>query len=303
MENKMYQVAIIGMGPSGITASIYLKRSGIDILCLDKDGVGGELNKIDEIENYPSYIGSGKGLVELFEKQLEHFDIQVNKQQVLSINQEYDGTFLIRTLGENFKAKSCIICSGIKQRPFNVPNSNSYNNLGISRCAECDAPFSKNKPVAVLASTSSGAKEALYLASLCSKVYFINPEEKISGDQKIIDELNFTSNIEVFNSTSIVSTSGTKKIETISLSNNQSYDINALFLFIGASPITEFLGYMDVTNKFGQIITDEKMQTKVPGLFACGDARINYLKQVVTACSDGAIAAVSCRNYLKNGSK
>lgn len=302
MENKVYDAAIVGMGPAGIACAIYLKRSNLKIICFEKDKVGGALNKINEIENYPSFVGTGEELAKKFDEQLKHFEIDIIHQGVSSINPNDDGTFLIRTIGDTYSVKSVIVCSGIKQRPFVVPNSIAYHENGISRCAECDGPFSKNKPVAVYSSTSSGAKEAIYLASLCSKVYFINPEEKIEGDQTIVEELSKLPNVEILNGTKIKSTTGTRKIETITLSNEQTFQVNALFLFIGATPITEFLGYMDVTDKFGQIKTNEKMETSVKGLFACGDSRITPLRQVVSACSDGAIAAVSVRNYL-NGKK
>jgi len=175
--------------------------------------------------------------------------------------------------------------------------------MGISRCAECDGPFSKGKPVAVLSSSSNGAKEAMYLASICSKVYFINPEDKFEGDNKIVDQLKQLDNVEIFMKTKIISTSGTRKISTITLDNNLTIDVNALFLFIGATPMTEFLGYMDVMDKFGQIITNEKMETSVKGLYACGDTRVTQLRQVITAVSDGGIAAINLRAYLQNYGK
>ncbi len=302
-ENKVYDAAIIGMGPAGISASIYLKRGGIDPLCFEMGEVGGTLNKLEEIENYPSFVGSGKQLAELMKKQLEHFNINVIKQQVLSVNDNFDGTYLIRTVGFTYLVKGVIIASGIKQNPITIPGGNKYNNLGISRCAECDGPFSKNKPVAVFSSNSNGAKEALYLATICSKVYFINPEENISGDQKIVNRLASLDNVEIFNSTKIKDTAGTRKIEKILLSSGKELDVNALFIFIGATPITEFLGYMDITDKFGQIKVDDKMQTSQKGIFACGDDRVTPLRQVITAVSDGGLAGIGLRNYLRNNGK
>jgi len=303
MENKLYDAAVIGMGPAGIASSIYLKRANIDFICFEKENIGGTVNKLNEIENYPSYVGNGKDLVDKFKDQLQHFDINPIKEQVISINQNDDETFLIRTVGNTYLTKGVIVATGIKQRPYVVPNSQSYNEMGISRCAECDGPFSKGKPVAVLSSSSNGAKEAMYLASICSKVYFINPEDKFEGDNKIVDQLKQLDNVEIFMKTKIISTSGTRKISTITLDNNLTIDVNALFLFIGATPMTEFLGYMDVMDKFGQIITNEKMETSVKGLYACGDTRVTQLRQVITAVSDGGIAAINLRAYLQNYGK
>lgn len=302
-ENKVYDAAIIGMGPAGISASIYLKRGGISPLCFEMGEVGGTLNKLEKIENYPSFIGSGKELASLMKKQLEHFDINVIKQQVVSINDNFDGTYLIRTVGSTYLVKGVIVASGIKQNPITIPGANKYNQSGISRCAECDGPFSKNKPVAVFSSNSNGAKEAMYLATICSSVYFINPEQDITGDQDIVNKLKQLPNVKIFNNTKIKDTNGSRKIEKVILSSGEELDINALFIFIGATPITEFLGYMDITDKFGQIKTDEKMQTSQKGIFACGDDRLTLLRQVISAVSDGGIAAVSLRNYLRNNGK
>ena len=297
---RINDVSIIGMGPAGITAAIYLKRSNITPLCFEKDKVGGVVNKITEIENYPAYLGDGKGLVELFNKQLEHFDISIINKQVISINQNDDGTFLIRTLGENYLSKAVIVASGIVQKPYKVKGSNKYSENGISRCAECDGPFSKNKPVAVYSTDVNGIKEATYLASLCSKVYFVNPNKEIAGDQKLVEEFKKLPNVEIINGAEIIDSDGTRKISSITLSSGRKLEINALFLFIGASPVSEFLGYMDVTDKIGLIKVNDLMETEVKGLFAIGDAIKTPLRQVAVAVGDGAICAVSVRNYLNS---
>ncbi len=301
MEQTINKVAIVGMGPSGISAAIYLKRSGIDPICFEKGEVGGKLNIIHEIENYPGFLGTGKELSEDFSKQVSHFNINVVHENVLSIMEE-EGYFSIRTDAGTYKFLSVIIASGIREKPFDVPNSDTYGNNGISRCAECDGAFYKGKTVAVIGNSTFSLKDASYLASIDGQVIFIS-EKELPLLSKEKESFLSNKNASILEDYKIISTSGTNHIEKIKLVSNKTkeekeIEVSALFILLGSTPISEFLGYMDILDSNGNIKTDNKMQTEVKGIFAIGDIHNTPLRQVVSAASDGAIAAISCRQYL-----
>lgn len=300
MEN-INKVAIVGMGPSGLSAAIYLKRSGIDPVCFEKKEIGGKLNIIKEIENYPSFLGTGEELKEQFSRQADFFKLNIVHQNVLSILEE-DGIFSIRTDGGTYNFQSVIIASGIREKPLDVPDSDSYSGNGISRCAECDGPFYKGKTVAVLGNSSFALKDASYLASIDGKVIFISQDKLPDSLDKDKKEYLSHPNAEILEGYKIVGSKGTKHMDSLELESlageKKNVETEALFILLGATPITEFLGYMDILDDKGNIFTDSNMETRQKGLFAVGDIRNTPLRQVVSACSDGAIAAVGCRRYL-----
>ena len=302
---ELNKVAIIGMGPSGITAAIYLKRSGITPICFEQNDIGGKLNILKEIENYPGYIGDGKGLSEKFIEQIKHFDIDVKKEAVQSINKNPDNTFTIKTDAGSYLFQAVIIATGIREKPFKVPGSEAYFENGISRCAECDANFHKNRPVAVIGNSQEAIKDTIYLASICSPVYLINSTSEYKANQEEVEKLKALNNVTIYNPYKIVGSSGQRLISKLVIENvetkeQKTLDVEGLFIFLGATPMTEFLGYMDILDEKGNIAVDEHMKTRVDGLFAIGDIRNAVLRQVITAVSDGGVAAVSARNYLNS---
>ncbi|MCI2068133.1 MAG: FAD-dependent oxidoreductase [Bacilli bacterium] len=303
MGNEINKVAIIGMGPSGIAAAIYLKRSNISPICFEENEIGGKLNIIHEIENYPGFIGDGKDLAVKFTEQVKHFEIDIRKESVRSISKNDDGNFDLKTDKSAYRFQAVIIAAGIRNKPFKVPGSDAYFENGLSRCAECDAPFHKNKPVAVIGNTSEALKDTEYLSSICNPVYLINPNETFQASEKEMTSLHSLKNVMVFSSSEIVASSGARRLEHLVIKNKVSgeektLDVEGLFIFLGSTPMSEFLGYMDVLDEKGQIKVDEHMRTPVEGLFAVGDVRNAVLRQVITAVSDGGVGAVSCRAYL-----
>ncbi len=303
--NNMNDVAVIGMGPAGISAAIYLKRFGYEPICFESKKVGGKLNEIKEIENYPGFIGEGKDLALLLSKQVEHFNLNVKNEFVTKIERDYDnGTFIIKSDSTSYNFKAVVITTGIREKPFEIPGSSSYSNNGISRCATCDGPFYRNKTVSLIGTSSSAYEDAAYLANICEKVYLINDGSEVKANEELQKEIGENSKIEVLSPYKIISSSGTNHLEKLVLKNNENgkektIDTSALFILIGATPITEFIDYMDILSPQGFIISNDKMETSVKGVFVAGDARVTPLRQVVTATSDGSLAALSAKNYLK----
>jgi thioredoxin reductase (NADPH) len=302
MSDNIRPAAIVGMGPAGIAASIYLARSNVFPVCFEEKEIGGKLRVMKEIENYPGYFGEAKGLADDFEKQVEHFHIEVKKESVRSVAQNADGTFTLKTDKDSYIFQTVIIATGIREKPFKVPGSEAYFENGISRCAECDAPFHKNKPVAIIGNSSEAMKDTLYLASLCNPVYLLNEGSSFSADPALVKEVLTNPKVIYKENVKVVSSEGKRRLESLTLKHvdgkEEKIAVEGFFLFLGATPMADFLGYMDVLDEKGNIRVDDHMRTSVPGLFAVGDVRNAVLRQVVTAVSDGGVAAVSARSYL-----
>lgn len=284
----IYDLVIIGGGPAGLTGAIYARRANLNVLIIDYSQTS-KLNKIANIENYPGYKSiSGFELDQNFRKQVQDLDVEIKDEKVIEIK---DHTVV--TSNNEYEAKAILIATGSKQRKLDLPNALEYEGKGISYCATCDGFFFKNKPVVVIGDSSIAIEEAKYLSSLASKVTIISRNEnKIDGiDTK-------TSCVP----TSIIINEG--KITGLTIQNintKQSEDIecNGIFPYISFNPSTDFVD-KTVLNDKGYIKTNPDMSTNIDGLFAAGDCIEKDLRQIVTAASDGAIAATSIIRYLKN---
>lgn len=298
---KTYPVAIIGMGPGGLTAAIYLKRLNIPFLALERKEVGGKIRYTESIENYPSFSGSGFDLAESFKKQLVENQIEITYDEVQTI-QKTDDVFKIQANNNIYQASTVLVATGIREKEFKIPGQEEFNSRGISRCAICDGPLYKKKNIAVYGSNNTAVLEANYLATISPLVYFIAPEE-IKAEEEELSLLKSKENVKIILHKKIAKVSGTRSIETLTLVNQdgerKTIEIGGLFLYVGAASNTAFLPFPEIFNEKKQIITDSSMATPIPGLFAVGDIRNTPLKQVITAASDGAIAAISISNYLK----
>lgn len=284
----IYDLVIIGGGPAGLTGAIYARRANLYVLIIDYSQTS-KLNKIANIENYPGYKSiSGFELDQNFRKQVQDLDVEIKDEKVIEIKDH-----AVVTSNNEYEAKAILIATGSKQRKLDLPNALEYEGKGISYCATCDGFFFKNKPVVVIGDSSIAIEEAKYLSSLASKVTIISRNEnKIDGiDTK-------TSCVP----TSIVINEG--KITGLTIQNintKQSEDIecNGIFPYISFNPSTDFVD-KTVLNDKGYIKTNPDMSTNIDGLFAAGDCIEKDLRQIVTAASDGAIAATSIIRYLKN---
>lgn len=301
---KTYPVAIIGLGPGGLTAAIYLKRLNIPFLALERKKVGGKIRYTESIQNYPSFSGTGEDLADSFKRQLEDNKIEVTYDEVQTI-QKIDDVFKIQANNNIYQAETVLVATGIREKEFKIKGQDSFNSRGISRCAICDGPLFKKKTIAVYGSNNTAVIEANYLATISPLVYFISDEE-IKAEEEELKLLKSKENVRILLKKKIVEVGGTRSIESITLldENNETetLEVGGLFLYVGAAANTSFLPFPEIFNEKKQIITDSNMSTPLPGLFAVGDIRNTPLKQVITAASDGAIAAISISNYLKRKS-
>ena len=279
--NMLYDSIVVGAGPAGITAAIYLRRANKSVLVLDGNGYGGELKNVKVIENYPGFTSiTGSELADNMYKQASTLGVEFKYERVLNITS--DKTVL--TEKGSYKAKSIIIATG-RTRKFELDKDDYYLGKGLSYCATCDGNFFKNKIVAVLGDGSSAVEDALYLSGLASKVYLINSKDNAISVNK--------DNIEVLYNTTVTKINGENLIESIDIKDSngvKTLPINGLFVANGQVPNNMFKNIIDVSES-GYFDSTDFPRTKVKGIYVAGDCVDKKLKQVVTAVSDGAVAA------------
>lgn len=298
-NNKIYDSIIIGAGPAGLSAAIYLKRANIDVLVIEKGAFGGKVNYTAVIDNY---LGAektfGPDLAFKFYNHAIENDVEIVSDDIINVTKK-DQLFVIQSNDEKYLAKTIIVASGTTDKKLDLANANKFEHHGISYCAVCDGPLYKNKDVAVLGGGNSALEEALYLTNVTSKVYLIHRRNEFRGDKKVIEQIENNPKIILKLSLTIEELIGDKSLEQIKLNNGEVINVSALFPYIGQIPNTQFLCFTNLCNENGYIIVNNNMDTNVPGLFAAGDVTNQKLKQVVTATSDGAIAATSVIEYLR----
>lgn len=287
IKNK---VVIIGAGIAGCTAAIYLKRANKDFVLIDANDVGGKLNSIKEIENYPARANvSGKEIADSLKEQLNNLDIEVKKANVQTLLKTESG-FEVITDAFKVECEKVILASGGGDFSPSIKGEDKYLGSGVSYCAVCDGNFFKGLPVAVLGNGSDTINEAIYLASLASKVYFISPSSLI-GEKEAINKLNELANVEIIENESVTEIAGDLMGVTAIKLNNKEIEVSGVFPLIGKKSTSQILSNLKPAMNGNFIITDENMESNIKGLFAIGDLRDKKLRQLVTASNDGAIAA------------
>jgi thioredoxin reductase (NADPH) len=300
----VYDVIIIGAGPAGLTAAIYSSRARLTTLLIEKNSCGGQMIITDLIENYPGFNGGVNGfdLSVKLESQAKDFGTQIVYDEVTNIE---DGKIKkVVTINNYYHAKTVIIAAGTHVKKMNIPGESTFIGKGVSFCATCDGPFYKDKDVAVIGGGDSAIQEAIFLSKFAKNITIIHRRSTLRATKILQERLSSYNNTSVvYNSIpkEIIGTSSIEKIKIVDIETNETQEIkiDGIFVFIGLLPTTGFLTNIALDDK-GYIITDENMYTSVTGIFACGDIRKKYLRQVITAASDGAQAAVSAGHYLEN---
>lgn len=296
---KVYDTVIIGTGIAGITAAIYLKRSNLDVLLIDKDAPGGQLNKISIIENYPGYLKiSGPELSEKLLEQVKNLNIEQRYGKAIDIKDE-NNIKIIKTDIEEIKTKTVIIAIGRTPNKLNIENEEKLLNKGISYCALCDGPLFKDKEVAVVGSGNSAVEESLYLSNVCKKVTLIIRTDKFKAEETLQNQLKNKENIDIkYNCVVDTIIEENNVLKSLELSNNEIIDVQGLFIYIGSTPNTNFLNQLEIETDKNFIKVDSNMKTNIKGIYAIGDVIKKDVYQLTTATSDATIAAISIKNYL-----
>ena len=288
--NPIFDCIVIGAGIAGTTASIYLKRAGLKILLLEKKAIGGQIINTSEIENYPTILSTdGFTFSNHLKKQLEHLNIQIQYEEVIDIkNNEIKEVI---TNKNTYFTKNIIIATGRIPRKLQIEHADQLLGKGISYCATCDGFFYKNKDVAVLGGGNSSLEAAIYLSRLCHQVTIINRSDKLRADQELIQEVNQLENVKIIYNENIQSLESREGYLSKIILNNEELKVEGLFVYIGLVPTLPFVSHLNLNLEDGYIKVDSKMKTNLVGIYACGDIIKKDLYQIITASSEGAIAA------------
>ena len=302
---KEYEAFVIGGGPAGITACMYLLRAGVKIGWTEKFAPGGQVLNTEIIENYPGFPEGIKGyeLMAKMEKHLSSFEFDRFTDEVIKIEHAYKDN-KIKLSGEEVKAKTVIICTGANHKKLGVPGEEEFTGRGVSYCALCDGMFFKDQVVACIGGGNTALEESVYLSKLAKKVYLIHRRDQFRGYKIYQERVLKNPKIEVLYDSVVEEIKGKDNVEEILILNKKTQNktelkVDGVFIFIGIAPNTNFIPKeMDVDER-GFIKTDNEMQTNLPGIFAAGDVRAKTCRQVVTAVGDGAQAAHSAYLFLQ----
>jgi thioredoxin reductase (NADPH) len=300
----MHDLIIIGGGSAGLTAAIYALRAKLNVIMIEKLGIGGQIALSDIIENYPGYRSiSGSELMSKFESHAKDFGLKIEFGAVEQIIDEGD-IKVVKTDSKNLETKAVIIASGAQPKKLGVKGEDELTGRGVSYCATCDGPFYNGRDIVVVGGGDTAVKEAQYLSKIANKIYMVHRRDRFRAEKILQDKLLSNPKLEfLWNSAvdEIISgENGVGKISVKNINSNEKRIINAegIFIFVGITPNTEFI---DVKKeKDGSIITNDKMETSIKGIFAAGDCRNTPLRQVATAVGDGAIAAVYAEEYISH---
>lgn len=304
MSDKVYDLVIVGGGPAAMTAAIYAKRAGMDVVMIEKGIPGGAVATTYEVANYPGFITiSGMDLsTKMFE--------QTQKLNIETVFDEVKDTQLTDTIktvvcyNTTLKGKTVLLAPGAAARRLNLENERQYIGRGISYCATCDGALFKDKTVAVVGGGNSALEDALYLANIAKKVYLIHRRDQFRGEEILAKQVRESEKIELVLNAVPVKLLGDTVIRGIDVQDKitsevRTLDLDGIFVAIGRGPDTEFVDKNVKLNEAGYIIGDENMKTNLDGVYVGGDIRNTPLRQIVCACSDGAIAATKAFEYIR----
>ncbi len=305
-----FDAVVIGSGPAGLNASLYLVRAGLRTALIEKNSSGGQVLSTSEIENYLGFPKGVKGweLADLFTAHVNEYDVEHIRGEVLKIETiEENGAMHVLHMqnGEQIKTRAVIIATGASSRPLGVPKEETYKGKGVSYCALCDGNFYRGLDVAIVGGGNSALEEALYLSRIVNKIYIIHRREGFRGAQIYLDKIRAVpEKIELVTSCVVDSLAGEptlKKVIVRHVETNEKRElpVEGIFVYIGHVSNARFVPESLERNEQGFILTDQEMQTNIPGIFAAGDTRAKLCSQVCTAVGDGATAANSAIRYLE----
>lgn len=300
----MYDCIIIGSGPAGLSAAVYAKRAGLDLLVLEKNYIsGGQVLDTYEVDNYLGLPGiSGFDLGDAFRKHADKLGVEFKEAEVLSIEDKGDFKEIV-TKKEVYTTKTVILATGAVHAHLGVPGEEELAGMGVSYCATCDGAFFKNRVVAVVGGGDVALEDAIYLARGCEKVYLIHRRDELRGTKVLQKELMELKNVEILYSHVTEEILGDDAVTGIRLKNlkDQSVkdvEVAGVFVAVGIHPNSELIQKETPCDEGGYILAGEDCATQIPGVFVAGDIRKKPIRQIVTAVADGANAAVSAGNYL-----
>lgn len=301
MEKKIFDLIIIGSGPAGLSAAVYACRSGLKTLILG-NAAASQTFRIDLLENYPGVFPAQKGyaFIDSMKNQAEKFGAVTDMNQVVSVEVPavQGGMFVVNTDKISYTAVSVMLCTGAVHKKLGVEGEDTLYGKGVSYCATCDGPFFKGKKVAVVGGGDSACSEALFLSSICSEVILIHRRNEFRAQKSLVEQVEKNPVVKIMLNFVVQSINGRDKVESVTV-GGENIAVDGVFVSVGTVPAQTFVPELK-KDDVGYVVTGEDMQTSVSGLFAAGDIRSKSMRQVVTACSDGAVAAGEALLYVKN---
>lgn len=301
---KDTDVIIIGAGAAGLSCALYLARAGVKFLLLEKGAPGGKLLTIDKIGNYPGFAEvSGLSLAQALVDSATRVGVEVSYGLVQSVRADPAGGFIVECEDERYHCRAVVVASGLANVPT-IPGEKMLFGRGVSYCATCDGPLYKNKDALLYGSGERALEEALYLAPLLHELVYVSPEAELQGSPALIHTLQQQANVRFFFQSKLTAIEGETHVERARITTPQGEEViplSAVFPLLGEKSASAFLSPLPLTMARGFIVVDERMMASYSGVFAIGDIVDKKLRQVVTACGDGANASSAVIGFLRQG--
>lgn len=303
-SDKVFDLAVIGAGPAGLTAGLYAARAGLDVVVFERLAVGGQLAQTEQVENYPGFPEGVNGFDLAFsmKQQADRFGVRTISEDVVSVDLNRRLKCLTTAFGEYF-AHNVIVASGARPRKLGLEREDELQGCGVSYCATCDGNFFRGKRVMVVGGGNTAVADAIYLSRICEKVYLVHRRDKLRATDIYHKRVENLPNLEFVWSAvpnTLTSTDGalsSVSVEMLKTKEIRDIEVSALFVAIGTRPNTEFLDGALELDAAGYIVADESGITNISGVYAAGDVRTKFLRQVATAVADGAICAEKVSEY------
>lgn len=303
----MYDIIVIGAGPAGMTASIYARRALKKVLVLEAISYGGQIINTLDIENYPveAHISGFDFSTKLYNQAVD-LGAEFIFEKCMKIDKK-NSSFEVYTSNNKYQCKSIIIATGTENRKLGLDREDKYIGKGLSYCATCDGAFYKKRDVAVVGGGNTALEDTLYLSNICNKVYLIHRRNEFRGDNSVVDKIKGKTNIDIIYNSNVTKLIGDERLNAIEISNLDGFkkeiNVSGLFVAIGKIPENDIFKDIIEIDENGYILASENCHTNIDGIFVAGDNRTKLLRQLVTATSDGAIAATEAIHYLERNTK
>lgn len=297
----MLDILIVGSGPAGLSAAVYAKRAGLNVLVAEKVYFGtGQVAESNRVDNYLGISGiNGYELGEKFRTHAEQLGVEFVNKEALNFIRDNDIWKVEFDNGDVLKTKTVIYAAGAIHRHLNIAGESEYAGKGVSYCATCDGAFFKGKVTAVIGGGNTALDDALYLSDISSKVYLIHRRDEFRGSYDTVKKLKEKENVEMIMNSKLQEITGGEIVTGITLEDGRSISVDGVFIAVGMVPVTEAVKSVVTLDDNGYIIAGENGKTSAEGFFAAGDVRTKELRQIITAVSDGANAAVQAENYVR----
>jgi NADH-dependent peroxiredoxin subunit F len=300
----MYDIIIIGLGPAAVSAGIYAIRRGLKTLLIGKEA-GGQVVWASDIENYPGFNSiKSFDLITKMQEHLDYFKAEIKYDEVKDIKKGEEGVFNIFTSQNTFQAKTVIIAIGLSPRRLAIPGEVEFKGRGVTYCATCDGPFYKGKNIVVVGGGNAALDAAEYMSKIANQVYLVHRRDEFRGFESLVENVRKCPNVKLVLNSEIKEIMGQGKVEKIKVGDVKTGELNEIkvdgvFVEIGRIANTDLVNGLVNRNEKNQIVVDEKCQTNQPGIYAAGDVTNGEFKQIIIACGQGAVAALSVYQYIQ----